>query len=146
MSTRQKWILIATNLLMAAIVIAVGQVWTGELSAEGAGQVTYDHKWLISLSFLFGGSWWVAWRFNASFAVSTTRMLVWALIAYLGISNAIDLLGGHYGIIREILGLSQPTANGALLIELRTRLAVFAVVIAMAITSIAVGFEPREES
>ena len=146
MSTRQKWIILSANIATSAIAIAVGRIWVDELSAEGASLVTTYHIYLILLSLLFCGSGWVAWRYNASFVVSTTRMLLWAVIAYLGISNAIDLLGGHYGIIREILGLSPPSADRALLIELRARLAVFAVVIAMAVTSIAIGFEPREES
>lgn len=146
MSTRQKWIVIGANVVTAAVIIAVGRAWSDEMSTEGAALVRLDHNWLILISFLFCLSGWIAWRFNASFTVSTTRMLLWAVIAYLGISNAVDLLGEHYGIVREILGLSPPTAERALLIELRARLADFIVVICMAITSIAIGFEPRGES
>ena len=55
-----------------------------------------------------------------------------------------DLLGNHYGIIWQILDIAEGTADAGLLTALRARLFVFAVIIAMAITSIAIGFETTE--
>ena len=81
-----------------------------------------------------------------SFTIATSRMLIWAVIGYLGISHTVDLLGNHYEIIWEIFGVAPKTAEAPLLTALRVRLFVFAVVMAMAITSIAVGFERTDDT
>ena len=110
-----------------------------------AAPLEVEHHWLLVLSILYAVSFLVAWRYKASFTIAMSRMLIWAVIGYLGISHTVDLLGNHYEIIWQILDVAEGTAEASLLTAIRARLFVFTVIIAMAITSIAIGFESTDK-
>ena len=83
-----------------------------------------------------------AWRFRNVWTVSSSRMLIWAVIAYLGISHLVDLAGLNWSNIGDILtGASDDPS----FIGIRARLGSVVAVVTMAVTCIAVGFESREE-
>jgi hypothetical protein len=135
--------IIASNLLAAAGALGYGQANISALPTALATAVSTDHKWLGVTSLLYCANFVVAWRFRNVWTVSSTRMLVWGVIAYLGISHLVDLVGLNWDSISEILfgGNENPFAIGV-----RARISAAAVVITMAVTCIAVGFESRGET
>ena len=139
-----KLAIIGANLLAAIAAVVAGRFSQGAMPGDLAATLVVEHHWLLFLSVLFAGSFLIAWRYRDSFAISMSRMLIWAVIGYLGISHTVDLLGNHYGIIWQILDIAEGTADAGLLTALRARLFVFTVILAMAVTSIAIGFETKE--
>jgi hypothetical protein len=132
------------NVLAAALAVALGRLVADEMPEEMAKTLAVEHYWLVFATIMFMASFWIAWRYRTSFPISTSRMLAWAVIGYLGISHTVDIVGYNYPILWEIIGVSPGSTEAGLLTALRARLLVFAVIIGMSITSIAIGFEASE--
>ena len=131
-------IVISSNLLAAFGIFLYGRSNLDALSAETASLLASDHLWLGISSLFYCINFAIAWRFRNVWTVSSTRMLIWAVAAYLGISHLVDLVGINWHLVNDILtGVSDdPVIRG-----LRARICTVAVLITMAVTCIAVGFE-----
>ena len=137
--------IIAFNLLAAAGVMWYGIASIGELQTDVANLIESDLKWLGFIAGLYCLNFYIAWRYKDAWVVSSTRMLVFAVIAYLGISHLVDLVGRNWGIISDILKVwTEPTsASERLVVGLRARISTAAVIVSMSLTCIAVGFESK---
>jgi hypothetical protein len=73
-----------------------------------------------------------------------TRALIWAVIAYVCISNIVDLFGLNYEISNQILGIADGGEVLALT-GIRLQLGAQAIMLIMAVTCIGFGFESSSE-
>ncbi len=138
---------IILNLLAAVGALGYGLCALDGLDEETASLVKADTHWLGFTAGLFCLNLLVAWRYRNVWAVSSVRMLIWAVIAYLGISHLVDLVGQNWDLAVNAAKLGTDTDTVALVTGLRARIAAVAVVVSLSITGIAVGFESeRPES
>lgn len=138
-----KTIVILSNLPAAAGVYWYGRAVRHLLPEEAVALLDGDHVWLGLAAFLYVVNFVLAWRFRDVFAVSAARMLAFAVIAYLGISHGVDIVGLNYEIMSDVLAGGESVDPS--IIVLRARLGAAAVMLAMGLTCIAVGFESRED-
>jgi hypothetical protein len=93
---------------------------------------------------LYVVNWVLAWVYRASWPVTLGRCLVFAVVAYMGVSSLVDVFGENYGLKWQILGLDD-AADATLVGALRARAVCYAAVIALAGICIGFGFERRPE-
>ncbi|MCP4599697.1 MAG: hypothetical protein GY847_04020 [Proteobacteria bacterium] len=130
--------------IIAVAVILLGRSSFFSLPGDSVESLVSAHQWLAVITVLYIFNYLAAWRYSSSWPLSMSRMLLWAVIAYLCISNIIDLLGENWSIAGQILGLSGEVpgdGGSAVVIEMRWRLAVWAAALAMSCVCIGIGFE-----
>jgi len=132
--------IIAVGPLAAAIVILVVQNVQGSLPAGVAGPLKMAHRWLGIISVMYIVNYLIAWRFVSSWPIFMVRSLIWGLIAYLCMSNLVDVLGENSDIAWQILGAPGAAAREVLK-GLRGELAIWSVALIMSAICIGVGFE-----
>jgi hypothetical protein len=93
---------------------------------------------------LYLANWILAWVYRASWPVTLGRCLVFAVVAYVGVSSLVDLFGENRGLAWQILGAESP-GDPALVAALRARGVCHATVIALAAIAIGFGFERRRD-
>jgi len=89
---------------------------------------------------LYAVNWVLAWVYRASWPVTLGRCLVFAVVAYMGLSSLVDVFGENRGLEWQILGIDA-TADATLIPALRARAVSYAAVIALAAICIGFGFE-----
>jgi hypothetical protein len=132
---------IAANFLGAGLAFGYGRSHLDLLSKETVFLLGNDHWWLGVATFFFGVNFFMAWRFRNRFSVSAVRMLAWAVVAYLSISQLVDLVGMNWGEISNILSLRSDREGIPHIVGIRARMAVVVVLVSMALTAITVGFD-----
>jgi hypothetical protein len=135
-----RLLIIAFWPLAAAIVILVGRVGLQTLPQSAVEAITASHRWLEIVAVLYIANYLVAWRFSDSWPISMARMLIWAVIAYLGISNVVDIFGENRAYSWQILGFEEQQ-NPAHVSELRSRFIVWTLALIMSLVCIGIGFE-----
>ena len=117
------WRLVGIALLpiIALVVIVVGRTYFHLLDTEAVEAVTQAHRWLAGIVVLYLVNYLLAWRFAESWRISMSRMLVFGLIAYLCISNIIDIFGMNDSLWRQILG-SEPPEDAGVVVSIRLRI------------------------
>ncbi|MFO8073543.1 MAG: hypothetical protein R6V85_16890 [Polyangia bacterium] len=129
----------------AALAVDLAAPDPGAAASEGVrSSLESAGGWLWIIVALFGANWLLAWTFRRSWPMTLARSLVWALIAFLCISEIVDLFGENREIAWQIVGL-EDGGDPRLLSGLRWLAAHWAVALGAAATCIAVGFEPRAE-
>jgi len=93
---------------------------------------------------LYVVNWVLAWVYRASWPVTLGRCLVFAVVAYMGVSSLVDVFGENYGLKWQILGLDA-AADATLVGALRARAVSYVAVIALAAICIGLGFEKRPD-
>jgi hypothetical protein len=132
---------IAANFLGAGLAFGYGRSHLDLLSKETFFLVENDHFGLGVATLFFGLNFLVAWRFRNRFSVSAVRMLAWALVAYLSISQLVDLVGMSWNEISSLLSLCSDQEEIPRIVGLRARMAVVIVLVSMSLTAITIGFE-----
>jgi hypothetical protein len=137
-----------TRLIIIAVwpLVAVALVLFNRSAASApavAQAIGVSHQWLGILAGLYIGNFLVAWRFSGSWSNFLARSLIWGIIAYVCISNIIDLLGNNWDFAGQILG-GTGGGDPGMITSIRARLGVWGVGLAMAATCIAVGFESNK--
>jgi hypothetical protein len=132
---------IAANFLGAGLAFGYGRSHLDLLPEKTIFLLENDHFWLGVATFFFGVNFFVAWRFRNRFSVSAVRMLAWAVVAYLSISQLVDLVGMNWGEISNILSLCSDQEEIPHIVGLRARIAAVVVLVSMALTAITIGFE-----
>ncbi|MCP4676565.1 MAG: hypothetical protein GY854_13830 [Deltaproteobacteria bacterium] len=132
---------IAVGPLVAVAVILLGERSAQLLEANAAASLRSGHHWLAVITVLYLANFLVAWRFAQSWPITATRLLIWAVIAYLGISHLIDLLGNNSTLAWRALGVGNPDGTPGRILELRARIATWGIILFMSIVCVAVGFE-----
>jgi hypothetical protein len=129
----------------AALVVELASPDPGGAAPEGVGSsLKSAGEWLWIIVALYGANWLLAWTYRRSWPMTLARSLVWALIAFLCISEIVDLFGENREIAWRIVGLGEGGDPG-LLSGLRWLVAHWTAALGAAATCIAVGFEPRVE-
>lgn len=136
--------IVSTGLLSALASLLFGQAMFDQLSSETAEVLSIEQKWLMGASVLYGISTIVAWHFRGSFSLSASRMLIWAIIAFLALSHCIDIIGAYRSEIPSVFGLGDSRLTPQTLLGLRVRALNMGSIIIMGIISIGVGFEVKE--
>ena len=113
----------------------------GQLSTETAEILHIEQNWLMGASALFGITFLAVWYFRGTFSVSASRMLIWAIIAYLALSHSIDVIGAYHSDIPSVLGIGKSATAPDVLAGIRARLLNMGAIIVLGIVSIGVGFE-----
>lgn len=132
--------IIALGPLAAMAVILLGRGVLPSLPGRVGEPLADAHGWLLIITVLYIINFLISWRFWASWPVFVTRALIWALIAYLCISNIVDLFGENSKIGWQILG-AEGGGDRAVVTGLRGQLYSWAVGLAMAAICIGIGFE-----
>jgi hypothetical protein len=97
-------------------------------------------QWLGIVTVMYLVNHVIAWRYAKSWPIFVTRSLIWAVVAYLCISNIVDLFGLNYEISNQILGISSH-GESPVLRSIRIRIGAQAIMLVMAIMCIGFGFE-----
>ncbi len=140
-----RLVIIAAGPLAAAIVILAVQNVQGALPASVAGPLKIADRWLGIISVMYIVNYLIAWRFVSSWPVFMVRSLIWGLIAYLCMSNLVDLFGETSDLAWQILG-APGAATTDVLKGLRGELAIWSVALIMSVICIGIGFEKENDS
>jgi hypothetical protein len=89
---------------------------------------------------LYAVNWVLAWIYRASWPVTLGRCLVFAVVAYVGLSSLVDVFGEHEGLAWQILG-AEAAPDAKLVLALRARAICDALVLALSAVCIGFGFE-----
>jgi hypothetical protein len=132
--------------ILAAWAVGAGALliggWTapeGLSGGEGA-EVAAARNWLAAILGGFVINYVLAWRFRASWTVTLVRSLVWAVAAYICISDIVDIFGENWDLAGQILG-SDGSGDPGALSGLRLRLTFRVVGLVSSALCIGVGFE-----
>jgi len=146
-STRARIAILAAWGVGAAALLLGGWSAPGALEGvpEGAsGEVASARNWLAAILGGYVVNYAVAWRYRASWTVTLVRSLIWAVAAYICISDIVDIFGENWDHAGQILGGDgqlDPDSIGAL----RLRLAFRVVGLVSSALCIGVGFEKEAE-
>lgn len=135
-----RLIIIPLGPLAAVAVLVAGRIVLQSLPENSAHVLATAHRWLVLVIFLYLVNFLVAWWFRESWIVFVSRALAWALVAYLCISNTVDLFGENSHIAWQILG-APGQGDPVVLAGLRGQLYVWIACLVMAIICIGIGFE-----
>ena len=116
------------------------------LSESQAGPLLVAQHWLLGLLVLYGVNFLLAVRLRHSFSVNATRMLFFAVAAFIVLSHGIDILAEHRSTLFQVFGIGEGTATATEIAPVRARLAAMASMLTMCLVCIAVGFESEIES
>lgn len=134
---------IAVAGLAAAAAIALCARAVGEgLAPEPAEALDRASDGLALVGAMFAANWIVAWIYRSSWPVTVARCLVFAVVAYVGVSELVDLFGENRDVAWQILG-ADPPADAAAVAGLRARGLSWLCVTGLAALAIGFGFEPR---
>jgi hypothetical protein len=139
-----RLVVISANLVLVVLALAVGIGFSEELDPQMAEILDIEQKWLLGAAVMYTTMFLISWRFKGVFSVSATRMLAWAIVAYLALSHGIDMLGEYRSDIFSVIGVESGRLEDSVVLGIRVRLFGLFAILAMAITSIAVGFETSE--
>ena len=146
MSFSIRLIIISANLVLTAVALAVGSSMSNDMDVQMAEILAIEQKWLLGAAILYAVTFLASWRFKGTFSVSATRMLAWAIVAYVTLSHGIDVLGAYRSDISAVLGLAAGRLEYPILLGIRIRLLGLSCILAMALTAVAVGFESPDGS
>jgi hypothetical protein len=135
--------IVAASPLAAIFAIAIGRSMVRGLSLDVSMSLAISHNWLIGATVFYLVNYLVAWKYANSWPISMSRMLIWSILAYICISNIVDIFGMHKEIAWQIVGVGSG-GSPETLTGLRAHLSVWIVVLAMSVTCIAVGFETSD--
>ncbi len=141
MNIMYRFLVITAGLLCAVAALLVGRTMIGQLSQEAAETLVIEQKWLMGAAVLYGITFLSAWHFRGSFSISASRMLIWAIIAYIALSHGFDIIAPYRSDIPYIFGLGSTDIDPQALAGIRTRIINMAAVVVMGIVAIGVGFE-----
>ena len=144
MSTTYRIAIVIAGLLGALGALLFGHAMFDRLSSDAAEVLAIEQKWLMGAAVLYGVTTIVAWHFRGSFSLSASRMLIWAIIAFIALSHALDIVGAYRADILSILGLSDTQLTQPTLLGLRTRALNMGAIVVMGVISIGVGFETKD--
>jgi hypothetical protein len=91
---------------------------------------------------LYVANWILAWVYRTSWPVTLARCLVFAVVAYVGLSGLVDLFGEHRAIAWQIAGV-DPVVDPLAVEGLRAQGLCSLAVIGLSAIAISLGFEPR---
>lgn len=140
MSSKARIAILAAWMLLAVVLLVAGWGAPAGLPSELSGEVAAARNWLAVILGGFAVNYAVAWLYRASWTVTLVRSLLWAVVAYLCISDIVDIFGENWDLAGQILGGDGPGAPDVVA-GLRWRLALRAVGLASAAICIGVGFE-----
>jgi hypothetical protein len=89
---------------------------------------------------LYVVNWVLAWVYRASWPITLGRCLVFAVVAYVGLSSLVDVFGESRGLAWQILGV-DPAADPTSIRALRARAICYAAVLGLSAICIGFGFE-----
>jgi len=142
MMLRNKFILIAVVAILGTVGYIFYSAFKNSLPPASGVQLANSLKWLAIIGVLYVANFLLAWRYSKSWPLTMGRTLAWAFIAYICISNIVDVLGLHRNIVWQIMG--EVGGGDPVLIEgLRAQVVVWALSLVMSVVCIAVGFEQR---
>lgn len=140
MSSRTRIAILAAWALAAAVLLIAGWASPDGLPQELSGEVATARNWLALILAGFAVNYAVAWFYRASWTVTLVRSLLWAVVAYICISDMVDLFGENLDLAWQILGDDGP-GKPEVISGLRWRLALRTAGLASAAICIGVGFE-----
>lgn len=140
MSSRTR-IAILTAWAVGAVALLLGS-WSAPagLPPEVGGEVATARNWLAVILGGYAINYALAWRYRASWTVTLVRSLIWAVAAYICISDIVDIFGENWDFAGQILGGDGPQDPDSIG-GLRLRLALRAAGLASSALCIGVGFE-----
>jgi hypothetical protein len=130
--------------LLAGGVVLWGRSIGAGLTETLRQPIEAAHFWVLVLCAVYIVSAFVAWRYAGHFGLSAGRMLLWGLIAFVCLSNALGLFTDHRSAIEGIFGQVSDVAPD-LLSSLRAQLAAWSALVLMSVVAIAIGFEALED-
>ena len=145
MNFRTRLAVVAVWPLVAVVVALYGWSRLSSLPPAVGEPVLVVVQWLVIITIMYVVNHYVGLRNPRSWTLFLTRSLVWAVLAYLCISNIVDLIGLNAATVNQILGL-EAGGDPVVLSGLRLRLGGQLVMLAMAVTCIGFGFESTGES
>ncbi len=140
MKSRTRFVFIAVWPLLAVWLILYGANSMSSVPPSVGEPAMVAVQWLGIITIMYAINHIIAWRYAKSWPIFVTRALIWAVIAYVCISNIVDLFGMNYKISNQILGLSDGR-EGPVLTGIRLQLGAQAIMLIMAVTCIGFGFE-----
>jgi hypothetical protein len=140
MTLKTRIMILAAWAVIAGVILLVGWLTSGSLPEHLTGEVALARNWLGAILLGFVVNYAVAWRYRGSWTVTLVRSLVWAFVAYICISNIVDVFGEHRALAWQILGEDGPGKPEAIA-GLRWILALRLAGLISAAICIALGFE-----
>ena len=136
-----KVIVISMPLILVAGALAIQIAMVNRMASSLVDILEIEQKWLVGSAVMYAVTFLASWRFRGVFSVSATRMLAWAIVAYMVMSHGIDVIGEYRGDLSAILGWGPGDLEPSVLIGVRARLVGLLSILTMALTAVAVGFE-----
>ena len=130
------------GLVAAGAVVLYARSLAKALPIDPAARLESASDGLAIAAGLYAVNWILAWVYRTSWPVTLARCLILAVVAYVGVSNLVDLFGENRALSWQILG-TQPPVDALVVAGLRARAACSVVVIALSAIAIGLGFEPR---
>jgi hypothetical protein len=100
-------------------------------------------NWLAVIALAYAASYVLAWFTRNSWSISMVRLLLWGLVAFLCISEVVDLFGGHQDVGWQVVGAAG-SGDPATIDGLRGQLLCWGLALLMSLTCVFVGFEEPE--
>ena len=130
------------GLLAAGGVVLYARSLAEGLPMKAAEALGGASNGLVIAAALYAANWVIAWVYRESWPVTLARSLVFAVVAYVGLSNLIDLFGENREVIWQILG-REPASDAVAISALRARAMCSVCVMGLSAIAIGLGFEPR---
>ena len=134
-------IVVAISGIAAAIAVALyARAVARALQPAAAEPLEIAADVLSVAAALYVVNWVLAWVYRDSWPVTLGRCLVFAVVAFVGLSSLVDVFGENRGLAWQILGCDDPV--DLLVIQaLRAQAVCHAAVIALGAICIGFGFE-----
>ena len=133
--------------MVSLVVLLVCRDTMAKIPSDAMEVLRIEQHWLMGAAVLYGITFVSAWHFKGTFSIAATRMLVWAIVAYITMSHGLDVVAAYRSNAMSVLGFGNADIDAGVLSGVRLRLINLAAIIVMAVIAISVGFEPvdREE-
>jgi hypothetical protein len=141
-NTRIRIAVAAAGLVAAGAILLYARSVAKGLPLGPAEALDGASDGLVIATALYAVNWVIAWVYRRSWPVTLARSLVFAVVAYVGLSNAVDVFGEHRELAWQICGLA-PVADHVLVAGLRAEAMCALGVLGLSAIAISLGFEPR---
>ena len=141
MEPRTRIALVALLPLLAAAALLAGRSAGGDaVGAEPAAELASSRTWLALIGGAYLVNYAIAWPTRRSWTSALVRSLLWAVVAFIAVSELVDLVGEDRGIVGRAFGLAEG-ADPAVAAAERWLLLNWVLCLVAAGLGIGVGFE-----
>lgn len=145
MSRNVRW-----TVILAAGAAAIGALLysysvLNQPQSTDASSLIVEQQWMLGMLVLYVVNFVVSARIRNSFSATAGRMLFFAVIAFIVLSHAIDILGEHRSQLPQVFSFEGSAVESSIGDIIRARIAVMAAMLSLCLACIGIGFETEDE-